>query len=339
MELFIRAEVPEYCYIHEAAYWIAFCTVPEIHHLEDGRDARDDTDNHLDLFESCTSPTFFPIAGIVSRFLSGADAEHFARNLNITLGASEAEILEQINRLKGLKDQIDFESDEPQHKIFIANLKESEAELSAAREISNTISSLEQLVEIASSKLFGALAQGRITARGVAHWPATSGKYDVINGEFREIPSALWRMKDVDWRKANLGLDQEGSPLFIGVQVAFRDLLKLFPEPDFETTLLTVRDFGGCLVSDAQPLKSASEYAIKNSARKPEKVNILLATAIKNEFSQRIKLGYRPENREQIIQECIVWVKKTFERGISRSTAQRHLAQLNAQIDAALARK
>ncbi|UTS79773.1 hypothetical protein [Phaeobacter piscinae] len=346
MEIYVRAEVPEFCYIHEATHWVAFA-IPPVGF--DSFDTQESISADLDHMCAPQEPHFFAIAPVVDQFVDGASSREFSDKLNACLGRAEAEILDDMQRLEDIhrkyavpaKDELGAEHWEREDRRHRQQVAEYQSELEAARAISPTIDALNHLVEIARSKLFAALAEGAITSRGIN--PRLEG--DIITGEFESIPHTAWRMSDVDWDNANLGELADDDELrdrmeaWVGVQVPFKELVTLFPSPNIEIQAASVKDYGGCLVPDGDAALKATPPATKSAARRSAKAGNAIRTAVRNEFQRRLKGGHRPQNRESLVQDCIGWVSKTFEEEISRSTAQRYLEPLNAQIESALAQK
>ncbi|MDN3711039.1 hypothetical protein QWZ10_02985 [Paracoccus cavernae] len=267
MEIFIRAEVAETCYLDEAAHWIAFGVVPTFWPDENGHDERQNVDAHLDHLEGLASPTYFPIAPIAHRFLEHDDAADFARHMTESYGQTVKEARDAVELQVELHKKYypaagDPDYDQDRQNEFERELSALESELESAMAIAPFLAELDQLVEIARSKLFTALVQGKLAARGIELLPSPDD--GPMSGRFGDIPRSDWRMSDVAWPLSNLGTGEDEQPRWIAAQVSFSELMMLVPQPDIGKSLRTLEDFGACLI--ARNAESEGEAVISARA-------------------------------------------------------------------------
>ena len=90
MEIYVRAELPETCYIHEAALWIAFGVVPRFFAGDEPRDIRGVVSEHLEHMQAALEIDFYEGAPIIQNFLPGVDPQKFSDAL-FTTGTQDPE--------------------------------------------------------------------------------------------------------------------------------------------------------------------------------------------------------------------------------------------------------
>lgn len=142
------------------------------------------------------------------------------------------------------------------------------------------------------------------------------------------IPSSFWRNIPDIWE---YGGGIAHPPSFIGCWVSTLDVFRLFPQPKLTALPLNLDLYADCGVVIESQGTSSLRPVPSGKGRKP-KGDGVLQKAIVFEFKRRRDAGELPVKQEAVIVECIQWVKDALGEDIGRSTAQRHLAQINAQI-------
>lgn len=333
IELYVRAELPETCYIHEAAQWVALGNVPTFYHHDKGKDVRGFVDEHLDHLSAVVEPDYFGVAPFISTFIPEVSNREFSDAIALTGGQSVRDISDRIEWIETHTASIQaFKADSPSllrlEQEYNEEISALHKALPAAKWLAPLLKELNRIVEIGQAKVFCALAEGRIEARGIR--VRTEGEIENdgkdnrwVTGEMLTIPINSWRLSSIRWRDANLALDDDEYG-WIGVQVSTNDLFSIFPQPHVKETQTSARLAGAALILESVDGKGVSQ--VKRGQGRQRKGDGLVEKAVRNEFMGRLRSGTLPDKAEAVCQEVIDWSRKVLEVDVSRSTAQRYLA-------------
>ncbi|QBX34676.1 hypothetical protein E4191_08105 [Paracoccus liaowanqingii] len=335
MEIYVRAELPESCYIHEAALWVSLGIVPRFLSDGYGNDIRSSADEHLDQMQALTSSDFFEVAPVIQTIIKSANPERFSTALALTYGRGAPEIEANIRRLQGVISDMMRSVKENSHlERIIADceveLSQDEKALEAEALIRPYISELERRSEIGQAAIFNAVASGRLSTLGVRVANKTNersddGNDENISGEFQSVPAEHWRQSSINWRTSAISI--EGDEFgWVGVQMLMRDLLKMFPRPEAVETPFSGLMSGAALILDANHKVPTSQITRRPGRPGLGDGNIQLA--VRYEFTRRRENGELPKKVEAINEAVAEWVKEVFNQKPSRSSVQRYLADV-----------
>lgn len=198
--------------------------------------------------------------------------------------------------------------------------------------------------ERAQIKTLLALMEGRLVASGFkipSGWQMDDGMPVDVRDDgsdswsdlfdravIEPIPSTFWQNVPEVWDYGNLEVH---PPSFLGCWVPTEDVFRIFPEPDFSSSPLRLAMYADAGIevdgSSALPM-----HVPPNRRGPRQKGDGVIQKAVVYEFRRRLATGELPSKKEAAIADCIAWVKTALGEDISRSTAQRHLAQIDAQI-------
>ncbi|WP_323715661.1 hypothetical protein [Paracoccus aminovorans] len=198
--------------------------------------------------------------------------------------------------------------------------------------------------ERAEMRTLLALMEGSLVAHGFrvpSGWDVQDGSpVDVRNdgsdswGDFYDraviepIPSSAWRNVPEVW---DYGKFEIHPPSFFGCWVSTEDVFRVFPVPQISPSPLHLAMYAHAGIEADGPSALPSPAPLNRRGPR-QKGDGLLQKAVVFEFQRRLAAGELPSKKEAVIADCIAWVKAALGEDISRSTAQRHLAHIDAQV-------
>lgn len=326
MEIFVRCEPSETCYIAEAARWVAFGIVPQ-RGLLDGEDFRTDVETHsteetpgsVD-----TSIDYYNLAPALPDFLTEAETELLAEWLEVAAGETALELQSYLSETLREIEMLERLATDPETAPESLNGYSERVDYLRARserfsDARGAIEKIRSVEEIGRAGVFSALVRGNIQASGFAF--ATDGE---ISGELQVIPSAAFRMTSIDWDHSTL--DGGGGEIqsWIGVQISFADLLKEFPTPEL-TEIPANAVFAGCSLLVRENGKQKASSSIRRPGR-PKMSDGITERAVKAEFKRLRSEGKLPSKKEAVFQQAIEWSRDVLGEKVSRSTIQNWLS-------------
>ncbi len=337
MRLFVEAEVPEICYVTEAANWVALGRVPAFQMVD--KRVRPGEHEHVDYrlgedsewngevgdYDDYISESEFRAFGI------DIDYNRYINGIYGTCGVPGDEHLRNhILRTKELERMNDNKAINPDYeKIRESQLAQAKTE---AREYDWAASQEEPFdaaIDRARALVFDALASGRLSARG---WLAYSDLEKAQNdgegpnggrgGRLVDISPEKWTLRHLDWEEVTL---KSGAQEFRGPLVSVSKLFELFPSPIGVAVEIT-----GLLSAGSIILEGTSASMPRKNTRlgRPPKGSGLVRTAIQNEFSARKNRCELADKQEANIHAAIEWAEYILEEKVSRSSVQRWLANV-----------
>lgn len=332
MEVFVRAEIPETCYINEAAHWVAFGVVPSFYPDDkSGNDLRGIAEEHLDQLEANVEVSYLDLCPFIESIFPKIDVKKFTDYMLSTGSTSPEKYRELINSQQLALDMIPRINNPPLLSGIgsgvMSIMQDYKDALPKSEWLSVYIDDLDRLVEIGQSKIFSALAEGSLSARGIrcrleknenAAYPYS----EIINGDFANIESREWRSNRVDWEKANLSIpgDEWG---WVATQVLTENLFQLFPRSLLGEMPASAQITGGALILNKEANASNAPRASRKGRRRIG--DGVVEDALVREFERRSREGRLPDKSEAVLQEAIDWVNEIFGKDVSRSSVQRYL--------------
>lgn len=335
MDIYVKASIPETAYFGEAVQWIAFGVVPQMD-VNFAEDFRRSEDLHIDLRRAAVVPSYFDVLPAAYQILDAANYGKFEAWVTDAWGFSSDEILDEVRALESLRSHApDIEDDEEYKAEMSARLREAEVlsqYLSAAKD---GIDEIDARLHAAMAKLFGMLAQGKITAEGFEVTVFDDGARASVS----TIPRSAWRLDRIHWKDSNLteASSSEGQR-WIGVQIKTADLFKYFPEPDVQASAFTGRLVGGAVLGTEQ----TNQPSIPRPARargRPKVGDGKVENAVKIQMGKLLKSGEVFSGPEHALNTMIVWTQEVFGEPVARATVQRMLEPLKDAIVKACAQK
>ena len=304
MKIYTLTQPAEFCYLEEAAQWIAFGRLPEPEFFAPGVESRR-SQEVLDDGEANYISTFFEdefrAAGV------SLDYELYLEWSEVSPGFS------------GLKN-----FDEMAARLREALGEEVDGYDSAARlkvkQIEDWEEPLKLMLDKARLKLIPLLMEGTLQGEGwVEYDPSPAEQETDAVRKFELIPASAWRPFNVDWPACTLQARDRSYNL---IQLKTADLLKIFPIPPGNKTDVSASLYGDLIIiNDA----IADDKSLSRRGR-PLKTGFAVGEVLASVFMDRLKKGELRGPKEAIVQEGIDWVHKTMGQRISRSTSQRYLA-------------
>lgn len=300
MEFYQRIEVAEVCLPFEAAMWIAFGRVPPAHYDEDGIEIR-----------AC------PVA-VADGHIIGHDPYHPDEFLAAGVALDHGRYFDLL--LSGASLSVDdYFNGSGNYLIAQGPLnKRGYDDAKFMKEVADAFMPYEAQAKTA---LLLALMQGRLTAHGYSLPHDDRDVYDDLWDDSPEpiaIPVRAWRDLPAIW-------SGDGSEIRLpGYQFAWIDtasVFREFPEPFLPSRKIGGVGFGATLVITSENVRSSEG----RPRGRPRNTDDPVRKAVELEFTRRANRGELPEKQEAVYHECIQWVKRTFDKEISRSTAQRYL--------------
>ena len=334
MRLFVEAELPDFCYVSEAAYWVALGRIPP-----DEREIGNALNGEY--------------TAVNARL--GEEATWNGQITNMEFGFSESELhafgvkidysryVEGINGTYGSPGDEYVAEQKRNVEEFVGrhggNIVKSEAEKCGKDLLNEAVSAaqefewakqheepLETVVDRARAVVFEALASGKISAKGWLEYTDEEmqkndgdGPNGGRGGRFVEIQSNQWTLRHFDWDSLTL---RSGDAEFSGPMVSVGSMLELFPTPICE-----MYEISGTMAAGSLILEGAGNSHPRKNARRgrPSKGDGLVRTALQNEFRARKARGELASKQEANIQAAIEWVQGILGTDVGRSSVQRWL--------------
>lgn len=330
MIFFQQIETPEFCYIAEAALWLALGRVPPSWREE----VNDPVTGNLQYVDFRRGEEAM-LKGTCRNYASAFHEEEFKaiglevdydRYLDVrekTRGLSAGDNLDSLRtdfELKGLEASRDP-----------AGMKSAASEYThLARWVHDLEAEFDGVVDEARAKVFQALVSGELEAEG---WkPASHGTGDPESGAYHDpdpqgrfypVSKSLWDRRGFDWDESVLSGD---GGMFRAVQVRFDDVLACFPVPSARGHEMNGQMFGATLIIDPA---AAGDTGLPSTRKgRPARISPEMQRAIKNYFSHRIRQGSAPQDREALYAEVVEFVKVTLGVTISHTAAQGYVKGL-----------
>jgi hypothetical protein len=333
MLLYKPVDMPETCYVQEAAYWLAFGRVPEWFYYEDyARDGRTSVESILDKgpgtepFDQGFSEMEFKFAGI------SVDWPRYVEARAISDEPAD-QYLEWHETQYGNPQPADFLTPDEKAGVvqefakFLEEARRNAKELKWAEEMEE---GLVPIVDRARAAVFQALSSGELKAFGwVDAKPENEEGRDNIPaeeyGEFVEIPARVWTLR-FDWRESKLVTPERTYQV---VQVNTADMLKVFPDPTCEPVHFECLAYPGvAMLNDA----GEGTPQVSRPRGRPAKAGGHIRSAVQNWFRHQIARGIAPKKKEALVAEAIGFVDTVFKEKISRSAAQAYLEPLMRDV-------
>lgn len=333
VSLFQRVETPEFCYISEAAHWIAIGRVP-IAHMETSKPTLSSDYLYVDYRRGDEAmwdgePQWTPGEFSYEEFLNAGIAVDYPRYLDVrseTEGQSaEAYFAREAERF----DLARFEdSDDPELRKEAARMRQERAKYaSQAQWVQDLEAEFDGPLDVARAAIFQALASGELAAEGWRRFPDRPEKPDDDDsakprGSFQKIPKLDWTFRGIDWEQSAFS---SRSATYRSVQVRFADVLSRFPTPNSPMHEVNGHMCAGTLMIDI----SMKDVRPRSASRgRPSKISKLARDAVRNYFSHKARRGQAPDKAEALHAAVIEFVDITFGVKISRTTAQEYLRGL-----------
>ncbi|WP_039017399.1 hypothetical protein [Halocynthiibacter namhaensis] len=325
--------MPPYCFLSEAIDWIALGRVPELnYHTESDADASFDARFYWgdmpDNFEPpCEYPWFdrsefesleIPVD---ERYFEAADECAFQN-----IGQLQ-------DRISEYKTKAAKTIETPEGEVFDVWAKlvhDAEENLERLKPlfdiVERTEANFQRVYEIAWSKLFPLIAEGKIQCEGLdfERWDRLSETDDYRGaGRFDLIPASATSIS-LDWRANEITND---GRRYVAMRVRTSDLLK-YRERLFHVGKSQNVEKFGMFFTSGQSLKSQ-----KGARRGRPKLYDWIR--IKEHLAELYSAGLQPDCKENCIFELICFAEKTLDQSPGRTSVQRKLKQ---ELDAIYAR-
>lgn len=344
MQLYQSVSVPSTCYILEIALWLAFGRVPEAMYDDESEESRDgrnaqETGETIQ-FHYCYSADEFKLMGI------NIDLDRYLNAIDLTYGRSKADIEDGFQRIVKI-----FSADgcsEEEKDFRHAKIREARAEAESDMENADWLAEVEAPfaphVDGMKAVVFQALAQNRL--KSTAWLEFTAGEKEELaknemghplpeppEGRFVAVPNTAWTLSGFDWESSTL---TSRRSVYRAVQCKWVDVTELFPTPQCDFSIKTLKIFPGVAIVDYRgasfPAESASQRRRGRPAKGREGVEI--RRVVQNYFGPKIRKDNNELKREALIAEVMEFVKIAFDTPISRSTAQAYIAPLLKDLKA-----
>lgn len=361
MLLLKPVEMPDTCYVQEAAYWVAFGRVPEFMPYEEHPDMRANLEvitsgdgNGLDWYDQGFSATEFQSCGVkidMDRYFE-ARAAFYLGSFDEFMEDGKNRIASMESTLTKLQDEKDSYSDDMRAKLvdgetaYFAELRarievyksEFAQEQIDVRWMLDMERRLKPMIDRGRATVFQALASGELKAFGFIETETyraiteclppfdkadadIPGPDELVRRE--EIPAHVWTWDDFNWKDSTL---QTPDATYTHVQVATDDMLRAFPTPQHCQIIELACEtyiYGGVVIAK-------DEDAPRASNRRPGRpaLGCDIKTLVQNRLRVELKNNpdYAKEARETIVQDSIAYVKTYTGKVVPRSTIQSYLA-------------
>lgn len=348
MRLFTEVELPETCYVSEAALWVSLGRAPTVnwHWEPDGDDEYRYVDGRVargTVWDGGTVDFNHPIQP--SEFQSmGIEVDYTRYEIASTgiYGMRGAEILEESRVVQEI-----FDRAPPHHKeglVLYENLeaiandlkrreqeqRERETKAKEADWAKIVEQPFEALLDRGQSKVFEALSLGKIGATGWQFLPdRLTDEPDLANnqlgplGHIVDVPSDAWTYRHFDWKTCSL---QSTIGSFDAVQVSVSDMLAIFPIPLIDPKDISGTVSGGTIILSGK--YAGSRPAQRTKRGRPQRGEGVLKLAMLNEFDRRLEAGQLPDKKEAILEEAMQWAADVLLQTVPRTTARYYLKPL-----------
>jgi hypothetical protein len=339
--IYVRAELPPTCYVHEVALWLAFGRVPPVLYREDysiwleAQDARSDW-AMLSRDGSLAFDDFGYTAAELIAHGAEVDFARYSKIMSRSTARTGAEVLEGTEKalhmfrpLRGSDGSLLV--DEEWIRETREKARREAADLDWAVEVGSRLSSV---VDVARSEVFQALASGQLCGKGWlgARPAAEDDDNDAVleGGALADVPSASWTLRGFDWEDNALSTP---AGKYLAVQVTTADVLKLFPRPHCAPRVIPADSYPDAIVVDEEGgAAGGNEIGHSRPRGRPATGAGVVRHVVQNVFAERIRRGAAPPKAEAMVQEVMDFVSLAFDQRISRTTAQSYLAPLRARL-------
>ncbi|MGO6921250.1 hypothetical protein ACCS39_27345 [Rhizobium ruizarguesonis] len=336
MRLFRKIELPNSCYITEAAYWLALGRVPEESIHEEGHPSRltDGIGLQFDFDADGFRKSEFDMLGIqidFERYLSsrltvgGRNAAFYLEGPIPTRHA----ITEFWSRYGEVTDE------------YVDMMEEKDRKFrDEANWILELESSFSPIVDRARAIIVEALSDGRLEAGGfveVTDEYRNRVDYDGSITSFESIQNNYWAYRYVDWDESSLRLP---SATFTNVQVLTSDLLAQFPLPLMQPQSMKGGIVGETFIPDEISNSTPSSVRrisdVQRGRGRPPALEKEQSAMIENHLQYLLTQGKLPK-QDAIIAELQELLMANFGRTPKRTVLQGKInLHLSSQAEKAL---
>lgn len=318
MKFFSQVFPSDYCFLNEAAFWVAFGRLPEFELVEDGVDFRRSKELILqgEVDDRCIFiEEYFKSAGMDIEY------ESYSKWLLGDPGYNSLDEFDEMRHKFSLMfgdamEGIDQFNDESRSRV---------------EKIENWETPLHFLLDKSRISLLPYLMDGRIACEGWVELWSEDGE-QVVGGDFQPIPATAWRPFNMNWEENSL---QARDCEYKAIQAKTADLLHYFPSPPTVSKEASGVLFGNLFIADVAT--DSTDQPLRKKGRPSKTYDV--GTVLQNVFMAKLKSGSLGDQKEAIVQEAIEWAKKMMGQDIARSTAQRHLLPVLELLPKSGARK
>ncbi|RVD26597.1 hypothetical protein [Mesorhizobium sp. M4B.F.Ca.ET.017.02.2.1] len=336
MLLFKQYEMPDTCYIQEAAFWVVFGRAPEWFHYEDKGDARGIPEAFLESGEPESydavgySALEFAMAGVE---VDWARYQSAREGVSSTSAEAKADFEKNWARDFKFSERLSAEEKEQLQRELDVYLAERQREIAELEWAEGVEEAMVPIVDRAHAVIFQALTEGTLKAEGwvdFVDWEQDeTAQYRPIEevGAFETIPANVWSLRNFDWRKSTFKTIAKKYRL---AQVKTADLLSVFPQPTCPSFTFEARAFGEVVMAIEDTKTEQTSLATRPRGR-PPKGGLPIRDVVRNLFYDRIAADETPVKQESLVQDVMSFVKKAYKVDIGRTTAQDYIRPLKHQ--------
>jgi hypothetical protein len=307
-----RVDVPEICFLKEVLFWVAFRRLPVAIYDLDGNEKRNGTEVGGYAVELGDDPDWFEDEECASANIP-PDPRYAAASRGAYL-FSVAEYDDLIAKIK---------TDNPSWQRLN---KERDEAVVFEKEMESWSLQYEDAIEYPASKIFVALRDGRLKAKGRLlpdHIDAelSNEDVDIYDTPVVEIPAAFWSLKGIDFEDS---VAEDDDSCYCHIRCQSTEVFSVFPG-DYEP-VLEVGKFGpNFLLNATPPIRRIENISQLGRPAYPW-------DAFHLEIADLIHKGQLPEKKEACIQYQRDWSRITLGIEVGRSAVGQKLTPYYARI-------
>lgn len=311
----------EHIHLFDVANWIAFGWIPE-------QGYRFDRDAIVDMEGAQWDARFWLSIDEIATLLPDVPLDEYLHLREISGTDTPQDVQSDIDepkmrdwRMRTLRDP---DADQQLLEFFVKREDDLRQKLEAAQQIRKFHTPLDRAFDRAKIDVLRALMDGQVIGTGLLESGSDDTEWHA--GDFQSIRPDDWTLAGVDWNKSNLEID---GGKYLAVSVPLADCLRIFPSTMVAPRRISGTLHGGTFIPD----ESEEDLPIASRHRgRPRLGEGFAETAVLNAMRIKRRQGELPTKREAILAEATGWHQAHFGKHLPRSTAQRFLAPLFAEM-------